>query len=60
MAIHVNGGNVVVMPNGPNNNGLYYFENNNTNNPPKPFDLTVISTRFNNTDSLTNRNFYHR
>jgi hypothetical protein len=58
MAIHVNGGNVVVMPNGPNNNGLYYFENNNTSNPPKPFDLTVISTRFNNTDSLTNRNFY--
>jgi hypothetical protein len=58
MAIHVNGGNLVVMPNGSNNNGLYYFENNNTNNPPKPFDLTVISTRFNNTDSLTNRNFY--
>jgi hypothetical protein len=58
MAVHVNGGNVVVMPNGPNNNGLYYFENNNTSNPPKPFDLTVISTRFNNTDSLTNRNFY--
>jgi len=58
MAIHVNGGNVVVMPNGPNNNGLYYFENNNTNNPPNPFDLTVISTRFANTDSLTNRNFY--
>jgi hypothetical protein len=58
MAIHVNGGNVVVMPNGPNNNGLYYFENNNTNNPPKPFDLTVISTRFNNTDNLTNRTFY--
>jgi hypothetical protein len=58
MAIHVNGGNVVVMPNGPNNNGLYYFENNNTNNTPKSFDLTVISTRFNNTDSLTNRNFY--
>jgi hypothetical protein len=57
-SINVNGGNVVVMPNGPNNNGLYYFENNNTNNPPKPFDLTVISTRFNNTDSLTNRNFY--
>jgi hypothetical protein len=58
MAIHVNGGNVVVMPNGTNNNGLYYFENNNTNNPPKSFDLTVISTRFANTDSLTNRNFY--
>jgi hypothetical protein len=58
MAIHVNGGNVVVMPNGPNNNGLYYFENNNTNNPPIPFDLTVISTRFDNTDGLTNRNFY--
>jgi hypothetical protein len=58
MAIHVNGGNVVVMPNGPNNNGLYYFENNNTNNSPKSFDLTVISTRFANTDSLTNRNFY--
>jgi hypothetical protein len=57
-AIHVNGGNVVIMPNGPNNNGLYYFENNNTSNPPKPFDLTIISTRFNNTDSLTNRNFY--
>ena len=58
MAIHVNGGNVVVMPNSSENNGLYYFENNNTNNPPKPFDLTVVSTRFGNTDNLINRDFY--
>lgn len=41
-AIHVNGGNVVIMPNGSGKNGLYYIENNQ----PKPFDLTVIATRF--------------
>jgi|GEM_PF-3118183 len=53
-AIHVNGGNVVIMPNGSGKNGLYYIENNQ----PKPFDLTVIATRFNNTDDLNNRPFY--
>jgi hypothetical protein len=63
-AIHVNGGNVVVMPNGSNNNGLYYYPNNNTNNQPQPFQLTVVSTRFTNTntntttDNIINRSFY--
>ncbi len=56
-AIHVNGGNVVIMPNGSNNNGLYYLNNNNPNDP-RPFDLTVVATRFGNTDNLNNRNFY--
>lgn len=53
-AINVNGGNLVIMPNNSNNNALYYVENNQ----PKPFDLTVIATRFGNTDNLNNRSFY--
>lgn len=58
--IHVEGGNVILMPNSQGNTELYYQINqqNNQQNNRIPFDLTIVSTRLGNTDAWNNRNFY--
>jgi hypothetical protein len=53
--LYVNGGNVVFMPNSNGNGQLSYRDNQGTQ---QNFDLTVVATRFNNTDNFVNRTFY--
>ncbi|MFN4220110.1 MAG: hypothetical protein ACK4GJ_04220 [bacterium] len=53
--VHVEGGNVILMPSSSGDSTLWYGENQNQR---QPFDLTVIATRFRNTDDFGNRDFY--